>query len=184
MSEAPHTWLQAVAEVAKLAGDAALRHYPSPPAVELKSDGSPVTVADRDAEGKARAFIEEFFPGDGILGEEFGVSRPDAPRRWLIDPIDGTASFIRGVPLWGSLVAVVEVERVVAGAAYFPVIGDILTASPGHGCFRNGYACSSPGPRPSPPTSASRGTRSGAPAGPGSPAASRWRGHGETASGT
>ncbi|TMQ52221.1 MAG: histidinol phosphate phosphatase [Candidatus Eisenbacteria bacterium] len=142
MSEAPHTWLQAVAEVAKLAGDAALRHYPSPPAVELKSDGSPVTVADRDAEGKARAFIEEFFPGDGILGEEFGVSRPDAPRRWLIDPIDGTASFIRGVPLWGSLVAVVEGERVVAGAAYFPVIGDILTASPGHGCFRNGYACS------------------------------------------
>ena len=106
--------------------------------MERKDDGSPVTDADRAAERAVREWIEQRFPHDGILGEEYGVSRPDAPRRWFIDPIDGTKSFVRGVPLWGSLVAVVEGESVLAGAAAYPATGELLAAARGEGCFHNG----------------------------------------------
>jgi histidinol phosphatase-like enzyme (inositol monophosphatase family) len=129
--------LQAVADVARVAGDVAHRHYRTGVAVETKGDGSPVTVADRAAETAARSWIAERFPGDGILGEEFGLERGDAPRRWVLDPIDGTKSFVRGVPLWGTLVAVVEGERVLAGAAYFPAVQELAAAAPGEGCWWN-----------------------------------------------
>ena len=101
--------MHAAADVARLAGDVAARYYRKGVAVDVKADGSPVTVADRAAETAAREWIERRFAGDGILGEEFGLARPDAPRRWILDPIDGTKSFVRGVPLWGTLVAVVAV---------------------------------------------------------------------------
>jgi len=130
--------LYAAADVARVAGDVALRHHRANIAVEIKSDGSPVTAADRAAETAARAWIVERFPRDGILGEEFGLERGDAPRRWVLDPIDGTKSFVRGVPLWGTLVAVVEGERVLAGAAYFPAVGEMVAAAPGQGCWWNG----------------------------------------------
>jgi len=116
----------------------ALGHYRTGLAVERKADGSPVTEADRAAERAAREWIEARFPADGIQGEELGIARPDAPRRWLIDPIDGTRTFVRGVPLWGTLVAIVEGERVIAGAARFPALGEALVASPGHGCWWSG----------------------------------------------
>ncbi|HSP77912.1 MAG TPA: inositol monophosphatase family protein, partial [Myxococcaceae bacterium] len=86
----------------------------------------------------AREWIEARFPEDGILGEEFGETRPGAKRRWILDPIDGTKTFIRGVPLWGTLVAVAEGEKILAGAAYFPPVGDMLVAAPGQGCWWNG----------------------------------------------
>src|SRR5438309_816579 len=89
------------------------------------SRGSTVTVADRAAETAAREWVRRRFPEDGILGEEFGEERPGAARRWVIDPIDGTKSFVHGVPLWGSLVALCEGERVLAGAAYFPVVAEM-----------------------------------------------------------
>lgn len=135
-------YLQAVAEVAKLAGDFAMSHYGRNIAVEIKGDGSPVTVADRGAEERARAWIEQRFPDDGILGEEFGDVRPNAQRRWIIDPIDGTKSFVRTVPLWGTLVAVTEGESVLAGCAYFPAVAETVVAALGDGCFWNGTRCS------------------------------------------
>jgi histidinol phosphatase-like enzyme (inositol monophosphatase family) len=138
--------MEAAAEVARIAGDVALRYFRSTLAVEAKADGSPVTIADRSAERAAREWLEGRFPEAGILGEELGVTRPDAPRRWILDPIDGTKSFIRGVPLWGSLVALVERaesgDRVLAGAAYFPALGESLAASPGAGAWWNGARCS------------------------------------------
>ena len=82
--------MEAAAEVAGLAGRAALEWFGRGVAVEEKRDGSPVTVADRTAEMTARAWIESRFPEDGILGEEMGLARPDARRRWILDPIDGT----------------------------------------------------------------------------------------------
>ena len=135
------TMLQAVTDVARVAGAAALRHFRTGVAVELKGDGSPVTAADRAAETAAREWIRLRFPSDGILGEEFGVTRPDARRRWVLDPIDGTKTFVRGVPLWGTLVALCEGETVLAGAAYFPAVEELVAAAPGEGCWWNGARC-------------------------------------------
>jgi histidinol phosphatase-like enzyme (inositol monophosphatase family) len=135
------SYLHAVAEVAKLAGDFARSHYGTKLDVDVKSDGSPVTIADRGAEQRARAWIESHFPDDGILGEEFGTVRPTAQRRWIVDPIDGTKSFVRAVPLWGTLVAVTEGERVLAGCAYFPVVDELIVAAEAEGCYCNGTPC-------------------------------------------
>ncbi|HVG63580.1 MAG TPA: histidinol-phosphatase [Hyalangium sp.] len=129
--------MQAAAEVARKSGDVALEFFRKGVTVDIKGDGTPVTVADRTSEQTARDWIEARFPQDGILGEEFGETRPGAKRRWILDPIDGTKTFIRGVPLWGTLVAVAEGERILAGAAYFPAVGELLAASPGAGCFWN-----------------------------------------------
>jgi histidinol phosphatase-like enzyme (inositol monophosphatase family) len=137
-AESPETLLQAVRECADLAGAFALRHYRANVVVETKGDGSPVTIADRGAEEVARDWIRTRFPADGIVGEEFGETRGTSARRWIIDPIDGTKSFVRGVPLWGSLVAVLEGERVLAGAAAFPATGETIAAATGCGTWLNG----------------------------------------------
>ena len=92
---------EAIARAAESAADAARREVlPRFRAVEVetKADGSPVTIADRAAESAARAWVQSRFPQDGVLGEELGEERPGAARRWIIDPIDGTKSFVRGVP--------------------------------------------------------------------------------------
>src|SRR5499433_794590 len=140
MSEA-RSWMDAAEAVARVAGEVALRHYHRGVTVETKGDGTPVSVADREAEDAARRWLELRFPADGILGEEQGSARPDARRRWILDPIDGTKTFVRGVPLWGTLVAVAKGEEVLAGAAYFPAVGEALVAAPGHGCWWNGAKC-------------------------------------------
>ena len=106
--------------------------------MELKDDGSPVTVADRTAEAAVREWIRARFPQDGILGEEFGEQPGTSGRRWVIDPIDGTKSFVRGVPFWGSLVAVLEGARVLAGAASFPAAGESIAAAVGCGSWHDG----------------------------------------------
>jgi histidinol-phosphatase len=129
------------AELARITGTVALRHYRTNLTVETKADGSPVTVADRAAETAARAWVQSRFPQDGILGEELGEERTGAVRRWIIDPIDGTKAFVRGTPLWGSLVALCEGERVLAGAAYFPAVDELVAAAPGAGCWWNGSRC-------------------------------------------
>lgn len=134
-----NTLLEAAQEVARVAGDIAARHFRTRLAVETKGDGSPVTAADREAERAAREWLERRFPKDGILGEELGLVRAESPRRWVLDPIDGTRTFVRGVPLYGSLVAVVEGETVLAGAAYYPSLGEMLAAAPGCGCWWNGH---------------------------------------------
>ncbi len=134
---APELLLQAVQECAELAGGIAHAHYRKNVAVEWKSDGSPVTIADREAEMAVREWIRTRFPADGILGEEFGEQSGTTGRRWIIDPIDGTKAFVRGVPLWGSLVAIVEGEHVLAGAACFPAVGETIAAAGGCGSWHN-----------------------------------------------
>jgi histidinol phosphatase-like enzyme (inositol monophosphatase family) len=133
--------LDAVTEVAKIAGDEALKRFKIGFAIETKSDGSPVTEADRAAERAARAWIETHFPDDGIVGEELGETRPDAKRKWFLDPIDGTKSFVRGVPTWGSMVAVVEGENILAGAINVAAQNEMVAAEKGEGCFWNGKRC-------------------------------------------
>jgi histidinol phosphatase-like enzyme (inositol monophosphatase family) len=130
--------MDAAAEVARIAGDVANSYFGKNPETRIKSDGSPVSVADINAERAAREWIERRFPDDGILGEELPLSKPDARRRWILDPIDGTFTFLQSVPLWGTLVAVAEGESVIAGAAYFPALNEIIFAAPGQGCWWNG----------------------------------------------
>jgi histidinol-phosphatase len=141
MSDERLLLLEAVSDVARAAGAVALRHFKSTLTVERKPDGSPVTIADRGAEQCARDWIRARFPDDGIFGEELGTVRQEARRRWIIDPIDGTKSFVRGVPLWGTLVAVCEDDDVLAGAASFPALGEIVCAAIGHGAWWNGARC-------------------------------------------
>jgi len=148
MSATLQPLLEACADVARLAGETARRHLKTGLTVERKGDGSPVTAADREAERAARAWIERRFPEDGIVGEELGESRPNARRRWYLDPVDGTVSFVRGVPLWGSLVGVTERaegaaagERVIAGAASFPALEEEIAAARGLGCWWKGSRC-------------------------------------------
>lgn len=125
-------------EVARVGGDVAQRWFGRRTPVDTKSDGSPVTVADRHAEEAMQSWIEVNFPDDGILGEECGEVRPKARRRWILDPIDGTASFVSGVPLWGTLVSVVEGDDILAGCAVFPALGEWIVAAPGADCWWNG----------------------------------------------
>jgi histidinol-phosphatase len=132
------TWLDAVTAVARLAGEKALTYFQRGVTVESKADGTPVTVADREAELAARGWIAQHFPDDGIVGEEGDTVRPGAKRRWYVDPIDGTKAFVRGVPLWGTLIAVAEGDEVLAGALFCPALNELVAAERGRGCFFNG----------------------------------------------
>jgi myo-inositol-1(or 4)-monophosphatase len=87
----------------------------------------PVTEADRAAETAMRALIRKTFPAHGIIGEEFGDERPDAPYVWVLDPIDGTKSFIAGVPLWGTLIGLLKEGTPVYGMMHQPFIGERFT---------------------------------------------------------
>lgn len=91
---------------------------------DLKSDQSPVTIADRSAEQAMRAVLTERFPEHGVLGEEFGRDRPDARRCWVLDPIDGTRAFITGRPIFGTLVALLEDGKPILGVIDQPVTGE------------------------------------------------------------
>ena len=135
-------YMDAVAEVAGLAGDIAKGYYGGNPDTRTKKDGSPVSVADVAAERAAREWIELRFPDDGIVGEELPPLRAGAARRWILDPIDGTYTFLQSVPLWGTLVAVAEGDSVIAGAAYFPALDEIIVAARGEGCWWNGSRAS------------------------------------------
>jgi histidinol-phosphatase len=106
---------------------------------EFKDDDTPVTVADREAEKLIRSRIGARYPEHTILGEEYGETEgAEADRRWILDPIDGTKSFVRGVPLYGVLIGL-EIEGICeVGAAYFPAIDEMLCAATGEGCFLNG----------------------------------------------
>jgi myo-inositol-1(or 4)-monophosphatase len=93
-------------------------------AIDTKSDRSPVTIADRTAEQAMRAVLAERFPDHGVLGEEFGLDRPNATLRWVLDPIDGTRAFITGRPTFGTLIALLDGDTPVLGVIDQPVTGE------------------------------------------------------------
>jgi histidinol phosphatase-like enzyme (inositol monophosphatase family) len=129
--------LQAAHELARLMGEVALAHFRSDLLVESKADGSEVTIADLEAERLAREWIARRFPRDAVVGEELGERPGVSGRQWLIDPIDGTRSFVHGVPLWGSMVAVTGPDGILAGAISCAATGDLVAAAPGEGCWHN-----------------------------------------------
>lgn len=105
-------------------------------AVEVKSDATPVSEADRAAEQAIRRVIGEAFPGDGILGEEYGEAAGSG-RRWIIDPIDATVNYVRGVPVWGSLIGLEDDGEIVVGVVSAPALGSRWWASRDAGAWHN-----------------------------------------------
>jgi histidinol phosphatase-like enzyme (inositol monophosphatase family) len=131
-------YLDFAIEAAWQAGRTTLAHYQTGVAIEHKADRSLVTIADRDAERLLRDLIAWRYPDHAIEGEEFGADEAHASHRWLIDPIDGTNTFVRGVPFYGVLIAL-EIEGTPAvGAAYFPALDEMIAAAVGLGCRWNG----------------------------------------------
>jgi len=126
--------------LADAGGAIARRHFRQPIGVDTKPDRTPVTIADREAEAAMRAAIEQRFPDDGILGEEFGAVRADATRVWVLDPIDGTLSFIAGIPLFGILIALVEDGAPVLGIVDQPISRERWLGAAGQATTRNGAA--------------------------------------------
>ena len=108
-------------------------------AVETKADESPVTAADRGAEKLLRSRIAKKFPRHGIIGEEFGRKRPDADFVWVLDPIDGTKAFITGLPLWGTLIALLHEGQPVLGCIHQPALGQLMIGD-GRSTTLNGTA--------------------------------------------
>lgn len=129
--------LRLAIDAAREGGAAALMHFArSSFHVEHKPDGTPVTNADRQCEELIRTRIRASFPHDAILGEEEGESPGTSCFRWIIDPIDGTKAFIRGVPLWGTLVGVVRGDRAVVGVVDLPPLRESVHAALGQGAWR------------------------------------------------
>jgi histidinol-phosphatase len=139
MSGSPHTELLDFAvDAAWQAGRLTLRHFQARVAAERKPDRSLVTVADQGAETLLRELIRGRYPDHSIAGEEFGSDDRDSSHRWIIDPIDGTQSFVRGVPLYGVLLGLEIEGKMVVGVAHFPALHEMLAAAEGLGCRWNG----------------------------------------------
>lgn len=122
--------------LAVAAGQSTLRYFRTNGfQVERKSDASPVTIADKEAEQEIRRELASRYPNDAILGEEFGEAGGESEYRWIIDPIDGTKSFISGVPLYSTLVGVTHHGKPSIGVIYIPALDEIVVAAIGHGAW-------------------------------------------------
>ena len=139
LAHSPRAYMDFAAETVYLAGRLTLGYYNTGVRPDFKIDDTPVTIADRLAEQLIHGRIEKAYPEHAIVGEEFGVAEhAGASHRWFIDPIDGTKSFIRGVPLYGVLLGLEIDGRVEVGAAYYPGTDELLCAATGEGCWWNG----------------------------------------------
>lgn len=136
------TYLEFASEAAWQAGRLTLGYFQTGIRPDTKSDDTPVTVADREAERLIRGLIAARYPEHAIVGEEYGMAGSEgASHRWFIDPIDGTKSFVRGVPLYGVLLGLEVDGRIEVGVACFPALGDLVAAATGLGCWWNGRRC-------------------------------------------
>jgi histidinol-phosphatase len=133
-----HDLLQFSVEIARGAGDITLKYFRRQPETHKKTDGSFVTIADREAEAYLRKQILTRFPDDGVLGEEEGERSGSSGRRWIIDPIDGTFAYVHGVPLFGVLIGLEVDGDCALGVINIPALEEIVYAAKGRGCFWNG----------------------------------------------
>jgi len=133
--------LDVAQEGAYRAGKRTLAYFNAGVTVDTKSDDTPVTIADREAERVLREIIGKYFPTHSILGEEEGETMGDPDYRWICDPIDGTKSFISGVPLYGTLVGVEVKGNPAVGVIYIPALDDMVSGADGLGANWNGRPC-------------------------------------------
>jgi inositol-phosphate phosphatase / L-galactose 1-phosphate phosphatase / histidinol-phosphatase len=141
MSFTEHPDFPAALALAEQMADVARRivrqHFRAPLGVEHKGDGTPVTVADRDIETQMRRMIRAAFPGHAVRGEEF-AAEGSGEFTWVLDPIDGTKSFVSGYPLFGSLIALQQQDRAVLGIIEAPVVGERWVGAEGRATLFNG----------------------------------------------
>ncbi|MQX37689.1 inositol monophosphatase family protein [Roseospira navarrensis] len=135
--DARRALLTRAAAIADEAGRIAARAFRTGLDVEAKADASPVTMADRETERALRAALRDALPEAGLLGEEYGAADLDRPLVWVVDPIDGTKSFISGMPLFGTLVGLLEHGTPVAGVIHMPALGETFAGGAGLGAWLN-----------------------------------------------
>lgn len=138
LKPSPKDLLDAALEISASAAAIPMQYFRSPIAVEDKPDESPVTIADRETETHIRRAIEERFPSHDIFGEEFGRKSSGSEYTWIIDPIDGTRSFICGFPLFGMLLGVLAGDDPVAGIIRMPALGETFAGCRGAGATKDG----------------------------------------------
>jgi len=126
-------------EIAEKAAEIAYSYFRQALLIEMKDNQTPVTIADRKTEEMIRGEISKRFPEHGIVGEEFGEEKAHADWIWTVDPIDGTRSFVRGIPLFGTLLGLVEKGEPVVGVLVLPALDEIYYGAKGVGCFCNDY---------------------------------------------
>lgn len=140
---ADRSLLDEAVQLARAAGDLTLRWFRTAGLqVETKADDTPVTAADRAAERHVREHLAAHHPDDGIIGEEEGTVVGRTARRWVVDPIDGTYGFVHGVPLYSTLLAVLDEAGPLVGVIHLPALGETVYAGRGLGCFCNGAPAS------------------------------------------
>jgi histidinol phosphatase-like enzyme (inositol monophosphatase family) len=122
-------------EAARRAGEIIMPYFQDELGLQMKSDGTPVTLADRAAEQELRNLIRDRFPDDSVLGEEYGELSGTSSRRWILDPIDGTKSFVHGVPLFGVLIGMEENGEAVLGVVHMPALNEMAFAARDLGCW-------------------------------------------------
>ncbi len=125
-------------ELAWQAGRGTLAYFNTGVVPDLKADQTPVTIADREAEQRMRTMIASHFPDHAILGEEYGETNAGAAHRWILDPIDGTKSFVQGVPFYGVLVGLEHDGEPILGVCYLPALDEMIAAATHQGCTLNG----------------------------------------------
>ncbi len=130
--------LEFALDAAWQAGRITLGYFQAGVATEFKTDNTPVTLADRQAEQKLRELIARYWPDHGIIGEEFGHQVGSCELTWILDPIDGTKSFVRGVPLYANLLALTDGKTSLVGVVHLPALGETVYAARGEGCYWNG----------------------------------------------
>jgi histidinol-phosphatase len=129
--------LEAALEAARAGGAIALRYFRGGVRVMRKADRTPVTQADHEAEAAIVERLRAVFPDVGFLGEEFGAQGGQA-RRWIVDPIDGTKNFVRGIPYWATLIALEEDGEITLGVVHAPATGEVYWARRGRGAWVDG----------------------------------------------
>lgn len=134
--------LEAAESFAREAGAVTRRYFGRVLESDAKRDGTPVTRADREAETLLRDRIAEHYPSHEILGEEFGETAGDSDIRWILDPIDGTRSFMRGVPLYGVMIGIEIQGEPRVGVIHFPALDETVAAAKALGCRWNGRPAS------------------------------------------
>ncbi len=132
------TYLETALGAARAASEIALAYYRGDFRVELKADQTPVTVADRECEAVIRQTLLDAFPDHGFYGEESGTARADADYLWLVDPIDGTKSFVGGYGMWSTQIALMHNGELVLGVSCAPAAGETAWATRGGGAFLDG----------------------------------------------
>ena len=138
MSQVPQEFIDLASRLADASRPILLSYYRRKLDIDIKSDASPVTRADREAEAAIRKLINAAFPQHGIFGEEFGKERADAEYVWVLDPLDGTRSFITGRPTFGTLIALTRNGAPILGVIDMPVLGDRWIGAVGQPTTLNG----------------------------------------------